>query len=91
MGNKSDPSFNLQPFYIFTLITLGVGIYISLDIALGITEVIGGVSNPPQEIRSIALFVLTSIWPAVYVLSAFLSSHHLIFISLAALLHTCLS
>ncbi|KAF8174957.1 chitin synthase III catalytic subunit [Pholiota molesta] len=56
---------SLVPFYIFTLITLGVGIYISLDIALGVTQVIGGVSNPPEEIRSIALFVLTSVWPAV--------------------------
>ncbi|KAF5312579.1 hypothetical protein D9619_002465 [Psilocybe cf. subviscida] len=56
---------SLVPFGIFTLITLGVGIYISLDIALGVTTVIGGVSKPPQALTSIALFVLTSIWPAV--------------------------
>jgi hypothetical protein len=56
---------SLVPFYIFTLITLGVGIYISLDIALGVTNVIGGVSSPPEALRSIALFVLTSIWPAL--------------------------
>ncbi|KAJ3493413.1 hypothetical protein NMY22_g20214 [Coprinellus aureogranulatus] len=30
--------------------------------------VIGGVSNPPESLRSIGLFVLTSIWPAAYVL-----------------------
>ncbi|KDR85909.1 hypothetical protein GALMADRAFT_52946 [Galerina marginata CBS 339.88] len=56
---------SLVPFHIFTLITLGVGIYISLDIALGVTDVIGGVSSPPESLRSIALFVLTSIWPGV--------------------------
>ncbi|KAF9528102.1 chitin synthase III catalytic subunit [Crepidotus variabilis] len=55
---------SLVPFYIFTAISLGVGIYISLDIALGVTTVIGGVSNPPEALRSIALFVITSIWPA---------------------------
>ncbi|KAF9478912.1 hypothetical protein BDN70DRAFT_859249 [Pholiota conissans] len=55
---------SLVPFYIFTVITLGVGIYISLDIALGVTTAIGGVSSPPEEIRSIPLFVLTSVWPA---------------------------
>ncbi|PPR00192.1 hypothetical protein CVT26_009044 [Gymnopilus dilepis] len=56
---------SLVPFYIFTLITLAVGIYIALDIGLGITQTIGGASNPPQALRSIALFVVTSIWPAV--------------------------
>ncbi|KIM35594.1 hypothetical protein M413DRAFT_449642 [Hebeloma cylindrosporum] len=56
---------SLVPFYIFTLITLGVGVYVSLDIALGVTDVIGGVSNPPERLGSIALFVITSIWPGV--------------------------
>ncbi|KAF9562104.1 hypothetical protein CPC08DRAFT_706988 [Agrocybe pediades] len=55
---------SLVPFYIFTAITLGVGIYISLDIGLGVTTVIGGVSHPPERLGSIALFVITSIWPA---------------------------
>ncbi|KJA28319.1 hypothetical protein HYPSUDRAFT_33659 [Hypholoma sublateritium FD-334 SS-4] len=55
---------SLVPFHIFTAITLGVGIYISLDIALGVTNAVGGISNPPESLRSIALFVLTSIWPA---------------------------
>ncbi len=39
----------LQPFHIFTAITLGVGIYISLDVALGVTSAVGGVSNPPES------------------------------------------
>ncbi|KAH9486153.1 Chitin synthase export chaperone [Psilocybe cubensis] len=55
---------SLVPFYIFTAIALGVGIYISLDIALGVTNVIGGLSSPPSRLGSIALFVITSIWPA---------------------------
>jgi len=54
-----------QPFAILTLISLAVGIYISLDIALGVSDVIGGVSDPPERLGSIALFVLTSIWPGV--------------------------
>ncbi|KAF8893736.1 chitin synthase III catalytic subunit-domain-containing protein [Gymnopilus junonius] len=63
---------SLVPFYIFTVITLGVGIYISLDIGLGVTTTIGGVSSPPQSLKSIALFVLTSIWPAVCAILYFL-------------------
>lgn len=50
-----------------TTISLGVGIYISLDLALGLTTVIGGVSDPPEALRSIPLFVITSIWPGLYV------------------------
>ena len=45
----------------------GVTVYISLDIGLGITTLIGGVSNPPESLRSISLFILTSIWPALWV------------------------
>ena len=33
---------------------------------MGVTNAVGGVSNPPESLRSIALFVLTSIWPALY-------------------------
>ncbi|KAF8799889.1 hypothetical protein BYT27DRAFT_7119247 [Phlegmacium glaucopus] len=56
---------SLVPFYIVTIIALGVTVYISLDIGLGITTLIGGVSTPPEALRSIPLFVLTSIWPAI--------------------------
>jgi len=47
------------------VIGLAVGIYISLDIALGITTVIGGVSDPASDLRSIALFVIMNIWPGM--------------------------
>jgi len=56
---------SLVPFSICTLISLGVGIYIALDVALGVTDVVGGVSDPPERLGSIALFVLTSIWPGI--------------------------
>lgn len=55
---------SLIPFGIFTLLFFGATTYISLDIGLGVTELIGGVSNPPERLRSVALFVLTSVWPA---------------------------
>lgn len=61
-----DGSFaSLVPFAIFTFISLGVGIYISLDIALGITSAIGGVAVPPDSLKNIPLFIITSIWPAI--------------------------
>lgn len=53
----------LQPYYIFTIIFFAVTTYISLDVALGITTAIGGLSSPPESLHSIPLFVLTSIWP----------------------------
>jgi hypothetical protein len=56
---------SLVPFLIMVVISLGVGIYISLDIALGITTVIGGVSDPASDLRSIALFVIMNIWPGI--------------------------
>jgi hypothetical protein len=54
----------LQPYYIFTIIFFAVTTYISLDVALGITTAVGGLSSPPESLHSIPLFVLTSIWPA---------------------------
>ncbi|KAF8636298.1 hypothetical protein AX17_003652 [Amanita inopinata Kibby_2008] len=55
---------SLIPFYIFTLAFFGGTLYISLDVALGVTQAVGGPSHPVESIRSIPLFVLTSIWPA---------------------------
>jgi hypothetical protein len=55
---------SLIPFWIVAAIAFGVTVYISLDIGLGITTLIGGVSNPPEALKSISLFILTSIWPA---------------------------
>lgn len=54
---------SLIPYYIFTVIFFAVTTYISLDVALGITTAIGGLSSPPESLHSIPLFVLTSIWP----------------------------
>jgi len=55
---------SLIPFSLVAAIAFGVTLYISLDIGLGITTLIGGVSKPPQALKSIPLFILTSIWPA---------------------------
>ncbi|KZT34053.1 hypothetical protein SISSUDRAFT_318192 [Sistotremastrum suecicum HHB10207 ss-3] len=44
--------------------------YISLDVALSITSTFGP-SNPPQDLLSIPLFVLTQIWPAAATLIYF--------------------
>jgi hypothetical protein len=60
-----------QPFYVLSLIIFGLTTYLSLDVALGITETIGGPSNPPDSLRSISLFVLLNVWPALYVPSIF--------------------
>ncbi|KAK2464074.1 hypothetical protein APHAL10511_003904 [Amanita phalloides] len=55
---------SLIPFYIFVIAFICGTTYISLDVALGITQTLGGPSKPVESIRSIPLFVLTSIWPA---------------------------
>ena len=56
-----------KPLYVFSVILFGGTVYISLDVALGVTTTIGGPSIPPSTIKSIPLFVLTSIWPALWV------------------------
>lgn len=55
---------SIIPFTIFSAAFFAGTVYIGIDVALGITQTIGGPSNPVQSIRSIPLFVLTSIWPA---------------------------
>lgn len=55
---------SLIPFYLFAIAFLCGTTYISLDVALGVTQTLGGPSHPVESIRSIPLFVLTSIWPA---------------------------
>lgn len=59
---------SIIPLSIISLIFFGGTLYIALDVALGITEAVGGLSNPPERIKSIPLFVLTSIWPPVSVI-----------------------
>ncbi|KXN86845.1 Chitin synthase export chaperone [Leucoagaricus sp. SymC.cos] len=50
--------------FAFFLVTL----YISLDTAFGFTSAFGESSTPPDALRSVPLFVLTSIWPGAAVL-----------------------
>lgn len=40
-----------------------VTMFIALAVAFGFTSAFGGLSNPPDVLRNIPLFVLTSIWP----------------------------
>ncbi|KAI3610375.1 chitin synthase export chaperone [Moniliophthora roreri] len=54
---------SIVPFLIFTLAFFGATLYIALDAGMGFTTALGPTSNP-RELRSIPLFVLTSIWPA---------------------------
>ncbi|KAG6864434.1 hypothetical protein C0991_009560, partial [Blastosporella zonata] len=62
---------SLVPYYIFSGLIFGLGTYLSLDVALGATTVIGGPSNPPTSLRSISLFVVLSIWPLACVVIYF--------------------
>ncbi|KAJ3576672.1 hypothetical protein NP233_g267 [Leucocoprinus birnbaumii] len=48
-----------------------VTMFIALATAFGFTSAFGGVSNPPDALQSIPLFVLTSIWPAVSAVLSF--------------------
>ncbi|KAK7043078.1 hypothetical protein VNI00_008432 [Paramarasmius palmivorus] len=69
-----DGTFSsLLPFGIFTVLIFVGTAYISFDVAFGITTVIGDPA-PGQErdLHSIALFVLTSIWPGAAALLYFI-------------------
>jgi len=57
--------YSLQPFYFFLLAFFGATMYIAIDVALGLTK--GLALNPREALASIPLFVLTSIWPGMYV------------------------
>lgn len=61
---------SIVPFSIFSVAFFVATTYISLDVGLTLTQVLG-TSNPPQSINSIPLFVLTSIWPGVAALIYF--------------------
>ncbi|KLO12384.1 hypothetical protein SCHPADRAFT_875550 [Schizopora paradoxa] len=54
---------SLIPFNIFNVLFFVATTYISLDVALHISNAFGP-SNPPQSLNSVPLFVLTSVWPA---------------------------
>jgi hypothetical protein len=57
------------PLVVFTVLYLIPTLYVSLDTALGWTDVFGLGANPTtatvRDLKSVALFVLTLIWPAV--------------------------
>lgn len=54
---------SLAPFWGLTIAFFVATLYISLDTAFGWTSAFGP-SNPPIAQKNIALFILTSIWPA---------------------------
>lgn len=54
----------IVPFAIFSVAIFAGTLYICLDVALGITQTFGPSSNS-SELRSIPLFVVTSVWPAL--------------------------
>ncbi|KAI4524789.1 hypothetical protein K523DRAFT_320247 [Schizophyllum commune Tattone D] len=62
---------SLIPFHIGVVAFFAATTYISFDVALGITDTLG-TSNPTEALRSIPLFVLTSIWPGAAALLYFL-------------------
>ncbi|KAJ8481210.1 hypothetical protein ONZ45_g15382 [Pleurotus djamor] len=53
---------SVVPFSIFAFIFFAATTYIALDTAFSFTSAFGP-SNPPEALRNIPLFVLTSIWP----------------------------
>jgi hypothetical protein len=62
---------SLIPISVVGIVAFGVTLYISLDVGLGITKLIGGLSHPPEALKSISLFILTSIWPPLTVVVYF--------------------
>ncbi|KAG1726023.1 chitin synthase III catalytic subunit [Suillus paluster] len=61
---------SIVPFSIISAAFFAATTYISLDVGLTFTQVLG-TSNPPASLHSIPLFVLTSIWPGVAALIYF--------------------
>ncbi|KAH9958376.1 chitin synthase III catalytic subunit [Lactifluus volemus] len=62
---------SLIPFYLLTLVLMAVTTYISLDVALTITNTFEP-GNPKDSLHSTALFILTSIWPGAAALLYFI-------------------
>lgn len=59
--NETDVR-DVQPISFFIIAFFAATCYISLDVGFTLTSVFGP-SNPPQDLHSIPLFVLTTIWP----------------------------
>ncbi|KAI0259063.1 chitin synthase III catalytic subunit [Gloeopeniophorella convolvens] len=62
---------SLVPFYFLAAAFMAATTYISLDVALTITTTLEP-GNPKDSLHSIALFVLTSIWPGAAALLYFI-------------------
>ncbi|KAK1232291.1 hypothetical protein PQX77_004665 [Marasmius sp. AFHP31] len=60
-----------SPFSIFAIAFFAATTYISFDIGLGVTNSIGNPATNRQDLHSIPLFVLTSIWPGAAALIYF--------------------
>ncbi|KAI0341317.1 hypothetical protein BDW22DRAFT_1429993 [Trametopsis cervina] len=86
---------SLIPFTFFTLAFFAATTYISLDVGFTFTSAFGP-SNPPQNLHSIPLFVLTTIWPGaatllyfcfmLYIVMGVLNGAHPMWYILAAVL-----
>ncbi|KAJ8078678.1 hypothetical protein PM082_012961 [Marasmius tenuissimus] len=61
----------LQPFSIFAIAFFAATTYISFDVGLGVTDTIGRPATNRQDLHSVPLFVLTSIWPGAAALIYF--------------------
>jgi len=55
---------SLIPYHVGSVLFFVATLYISLDTALEITHAFGP-SVPPQSLHSVAVFVLTTVWPAI--------------------------
>ncbi|KAF9264772.1 hypothetical protein L218DRAFT_972373 [Marasmius fiardii PR-910] len=73
---------SIIPFAIFAIAFFAGTTYISFDVALGVTHTIGSPSSDPLDLHSVALFVLTSIWPGAATLLYFLSMTYIILVVL---------
>ncbi|CCM00455.1 uncharacterized protein FIBRA_02488 [Fibroporia radiculosa] len=62
---------SLIPFNFLILAFFAATTYISLDVGFTLTHVFGP-SNPPQNLHSVPVFVLTSIWPGAAAIIYFL-------------------
>jgi hypothetical protein len=69
---------SLVPTLLPALLLFALTTYIALDTALGITTLIGGVSDPPEALRSVPLFVLSSMWPVISSLIYLLLMTHVV-------------
>lgn len=61
---------SLIPFFIIGLLLFVGTLYVALDTGLGFTNAFK--SSPPADLKNIALFILTSIWPGAAIIFFFI-------------------